>query len=48
MQHRCSDESCKASILGIEDLPLATVLKMFPLWHWDGSRLWCPRHIPVQ
>jgi hypothetical protein len=46
--HECSTAGCLASIRGVEDLPLATVLQLFPLWHWDGGRLWCPKHRPVQ
>jgi hypothetical protein len=48
MMHHCAKDGCKASITGLEDLPLATVLKIFPLWYWDGGRLWCPRHRLVQ
>lgn len=46
-KYRCHVDGCKACILGMDDLPLATVLTVVGRgWVAMGNLLRCPNHNP--
>lgn len=44
-KYECVADGCRAGSWGIDDFPPAVVLNLCrPGWHWDGERMWCPKH----
>lgn len=44
-KYACHHDKCLAAVEGVDDLPVAAVLKIASHgWRWDGKRMTCPAH----
>lgn len=47
-KYECAHDGCGAGCWGVEDFPPETLLRLVrPGWHWDGERMWCPKHAAI-